>query len=72
MAFTHLHPEGGKSGSRYFKSQPRPVAKNATLGHPTGNPTSNFANVVRYSANGADYNVGTIGYTQHLIGITIL
>ena len=35
----------------YFETQPGPVAKNATLGHPAGNRTRDPANLVRYSAN---------------------
>ena len=36
-----------------YKTQPGPVAKNATLGHPAGNRTRDLANLVRYSANWA-------------------
>ena len=37
--------------SRYFKTQPGPVAKNATLGHPAGNRTRDLTNLVQCSAN---------------------
>ena len=39
--------------SRYFKTQPEAVVKNATVGHPAGNRARDLANLARYSANRA-------------------
>ena len=36
-----------------FKTQPGPVVKNATLGHPAGNRTRDLANLVRCSESGS-------------------
>ena len=43
--------EGNLECVNIVKTQPGPVAKNATLGLPAGNRTRDLANLVRCSAN---------------------